>query len=126
MLMTFAAPTLPQCPSHLPDSVTLRLSTLTDTLLVSVPDSSFYSANWSVYPIFGTDPENPDWAGEEVDTGVWDDASDDMLKLTDIELHIPKVELARYLNSEIELRYKFQDESSQEPFSPPLKLRIQA
>lgn len=49
-----------------------------------------------------------------------------MVKLTGIELRIPKAELEKYLNTEVELRYKFADESSMEPCSQPLKLYIEA
>ena len=50
---------------------------------------------------------------------------DEMEKLTGIELHIPKEALIPYLHREIELRYKFLDESSIEPFSEPLTLQIE-
>nr|WP_315446838.1 hypothetical protein [uncultured Pseudomonas sp.] len=124
--MTFAPPTLPQCLPHSPETVTVKLSLLSDDLIVEVPDSSNFAANWSVYAILGDDPEEPDWAGEKVDTGAWDDAEDEMEKLTGIELQIPKEVLKAYLNTEIELRYKFQDESSMEPCSAPLILHIEA
>lgn len=124
--MTFAAPTLPQYLPHLPDPVTVSLSLLNDDLIVQVPDSSSFAANWSVYAILGDAPEEPEWAGEKVDTGAWDDAEDEMEKLTGIELQIPKEVLKPYLNTAIELRYKFQDESSMEPFSVPLRLVIEA
>jgi uncharacterized membrane-anchored protein len=90
-----------------------------------VPDSSDFAANWSVYAILGDDPEEPEWASEEVNTGTWEDAEDEMEKLTGIELHIPKEALIPYLHREIELRYKFLDESSIEPFSEPLTLQIE-
>ena len=126
MLSRYAAPTLSQLSSLEPDRVTLQLSLLPDVLLAGVPDSSDFPANWSVYAILGADPDHPEWAGEEVDTGTWDDAEDDMEKLTGIEVQIPKEALRPFLNTEIELRYKFQDESSQEPYSNPLLLRIEA
>ncbi|MBC8995079.1 hypothetical protein IAI51_00850 [Pseudomonas sp. N40(2020)] len=126
--MTFASPTLTltQFLPHSSETVTVNLSELSDHLIVEVPDSSDFAANWSVYAILGDDPEEPEWAGEEVDTGAWDDAEDEMEKLTGIELQIPKEVLKTYVSCEIELRYKFQDESSMEPFSAPLMLRIEA
>lgn len=126
MFVNYAAPTLAQIASSASDTLTLQLSALPDVLIMQVPDSSDFPANWSVYPILGADPEEPEWAGEEVDTGTWDDAEDEMEKLTGIELQIPKEVLKAYLNTEIELRYKFQDESSMEPCSAPLVLRIEA
>ncbi|VVP77344.1 hypothetical protein PS925_00142 [Pseudomonas fluorescens] len=126
MFVNYAAPTLAQIASSASDTLTLQLSALPDVLIMQVPDSSDFPANWSVYPILGGDPEEPEWAGEEVDTGTWDDAEDEMEKLTGIELQIPKEVLKAYLNTEIELRYKFQDESSMEPCSAPLVLRIEA
>lgn len=126
MSINFAAPTLSQFATSPSDTLTLQLSLLPDVLIVQVPDSSDFAANWSVYAILGEDPEEPEWAGEEVDTGTWDDAEDEMEKLTGIELQIPKEVLKAYLNTEIELRYKFQDESSMEPCSAPLMLRIEA
>jgi hypothetical protein len=38
---------------------------------------------------------------------------------------LPKEVLRPYLNREVELRYKLSDESSMEPFSQALKLRIE-
>jgi hypothetical protein len=125
MFVNYAAPTLAKIASAASDTLTLQLSALPDVLIVKVPDSSDFPANWSVYPILGGDPEEPEWAGEEVDTGTWDDAEDEMEKLTGIELQIPKEALRPYLNREVELRYKFCDESSMEPFSQPLTLRIE-
>ncbi|VVP02660.1 hypothetical protein [Pseudomonas fluorescens] len=124
--MDFAPPELPQFLPHTPETATVNLSALSDELIIQVPDSRDFAANWSVYAILGDDPEEPEWASEEVNTGTWDDAEDEMEKLTGIELHIPKEVLLSYLHSEIELRYKFQDESSLEPYSEPLLLRIEA
>lgn len=126
MLMNYAAPTLAQLSSLQSEETTLQLSLLPDILIVRVPDSSDFASNWSVYAILGNDPEQPEWAGEEVDTGTWDDAEDEMEKLTGIELQIPKEALLPFLNTTIELRYKFQDESSMEPYSAPLRLKIEA
>ncbi|MBF6032287.1 hypothetical protein H8F23_03360 [Pseudomonas sp. P155] len=125
MSMNYAAPTLSQIAAPTSDTLTLQLSTLPDVMIVQVPDSSDFPANWSVYPILGDDPEEPEWEGEEVNTGTWDDAEDEMEKLTGIELQIPKEALRPYLNREVELRYKFSDESSMEPFSEVLRLRIE-
>ncbi|CAI8883279.1 hypothetical protein [Pseudomonas zeae] len=125
MSTNYAAPTLAQMDSSASDTLTLQLSVLPDVLIVQVPDSSDFPANWSVYPILGDDPEEPEWEGEEVNTGTWDDAEDEMEKLTGIELQLPKEVLRPYLNREIELRYKFCDESSMEPFSEVLRLRIE-
>ncbi|QYY82881.1 MULTISPECIES: hypothetical protein [Pseudomonas] len=126
MSTNYAAPTLSQIAASSSDILTLQLSTLPDVLTALVPDSSDFPANWSVYPILGDDPETPLWAGEEVDTGTWDDAEDEMEKLMGIELQIPKEALRPYLNTDVELRYKFVDESSMEPFSQVLMLRIEA
>lgn len=123
--MDFAPPELPQFLPHSLETTTVNLSALSDELIVQVPDSSDFAANWSVYAILGDDPEEPEWASEEVNTGTWEDAEDEMEKLTGIELHIPKEALIPYLHREIELRYKFQDESSIEPFSEPLTLQIE-
>lgn len=126
MSMNYAAPTLSQIAASTSDTLTLQLSMLPDVMIVEVPDSSDFPANWSVYPILGDDPEEPEWEGEEVNTGTWDDAEDEMEKLTGIELQMPKEALRPYLNREVELRYKFCDESSMEPFSQVLRLRIEA
>lgn len=123
--MDFAPPELPQFLPHSPETATVNLSALSDELIVQVPDSSDFAANWSVYAILGDDPEEPEWASEEVNTGTWEDADDEMEKLTGIELHIPKEALIPYLHREIALRYKFQDESSIEPFSESLTLQIE-
>lgn len=125
MFVNYAAPTLAQIASSASDTLTLQISALPDVLIMQVPDSSDFPANWSVYPILGDNPEEPEWAGEEVDTGTWDDAEDEMEKLTGIELQIPKEALRPYLNREVVLRYKFCDESSMEPFSQVLRLQIE-
>ncbi|MHC8383665.1 hypothetical protein [Pseudomonas sp. LB3P14] len=124
--MTFAIPMLPRFPSDEPDKATVKLSDLSDDLIVRVPDPNDIPPNWDVYPILGADTEAPDWKGLAEPTGVWDDASDDMVKLTGIELRIPKAELEKYQNAEVELRYKFADESSLEPCSEPLRLYFEA
>ncbi|WLG51747.1 hypothetical protein [Pseudomonas sp. FP1742] len=124
--MSFAIAHLPQFPEHSADQATIQLSTLSEDLIIRVPDPNDIPPNWDVYPILGTNSEEPDWEGLAEPTGVWDDASDDMVKLTKIELRIPKAELEKYLNAEVELRYKFADESSLEPSSEPLRLYIEA
>lgn len=124
--MTLAPPLLPQLPHQSPERQTLKLSSLSDSLQVLVPDSDDFPANWDVYPILGTDPESPDWAGAYAPTGVWDDAADDMVKLKRIELSIPWEVLAQYTGTTVELRYKFSDESSLEPCSERLKLYVEA
>jgi len=123
--MTFAAAHLPQFPDHASDSIILRLSTLDDDLIVQVPDGQNTPPNWDVYPILGDDPEEPEWQGLSEPTGAWDDALDDMVGMTGIELSIPRFELEKYLNSTVELRYKFADEASLEPSSEPLTLHIE-
>ncbi|MBV4487289.1 hypothetical protein HU727_017025 [Pseudomonas sp. SWRI153] len=126
MPMHFAAPTLAHVAPAQHDRITLQLSQLPDILTVEVPDSSDLSASWSVYAILGSDAEEPEWEGDEVDTGAWDDAGDEMEKLFDIEVQLPKEALQPYLNREVELRYKFRDESSMEPYSQALRLWIEA
>ncbi|WP_460147946.1 hypothetical protein [Pseudomonas sp. S2_A02] len=124
--MTFAIPVLPRFPSHAPDKATVKLSNLNDSLIVRVPDPNDIPPNWDVYPILGADTEAPDWEGLAEPTGVWDEASDDVVKRKGIELRIPKAELEKYRNTEIELRYKFADESSLEPCSESLRLYVEA
>jgi hypothetical protein len=76
--------------------------------------------------VIGDAPEEPEWQGLSKPTGTWDDALDDMVGLTGIELSIPRFELEKYLNSTVELRYKFADEASLEPSFEPLKLYVEA
>lgn len=124
--MMLAPPHLAQLSNQEPEITAVKLSTLSDTLKILVPDSDYFRANWDVYPILGDDPDAPDWAGLEEPAGVWDDAWDDMIKRNEIELHIPKEVLQRYSNTTVELRYKFADESSMEPYSAPLTLYVEA
>lgn len=126
MSMHFAAPTLTHTAPAQHDRVTVQLSQMPEILTVQVPDSSDFAANWSVYAILGSDAEEPEWEGDEVDTGAWDDAEDEMEKLFDIEVQLPKEALQPYLGREVELRYKFRDESSMEPYSQALRMRIEA
>lgn len=124
--MTFAIAHLPQFPDHPADLVTVQLSTLSADLIVRVPDDQDTPPNWEVYPILGSNPEQPEWQGLSEPTGLWDDALDDVVSVTGIELRIPKSDLETYLNATVELRYKFADESSLEPCSEPLRLYIEA
>ncbi|MGE8190482.1 hypothetical protein [Pseudomonas sp. NPDC086278] len=125
-MMQFATPTLPQFPDLTsPNAATVKLSSLGESLSIAVPDSAEIAANWDVYPILGADTQTPDWTGQEAPTGRWDDTRDEAVKLTGIELKVPKTELHKYRNQTIELRYKFADESSLEPCSEPLLLHIE-
>lgn len=124
--MTYAPPILVQPIHQASERQTVYLSSLGDTLKVLVPDTDDFPANWDVYPILGGDPQLPDWTGLEVPTGVWDDAVDDLAKLSGIELQIPIAVLEKYSEKEVYLRYKFADESSMEPYSAPLTLYIEA
>ncbi|WP_426202562.1 hypothetical protein [Pseudomonas sp. TWP3-1] len=124
--MTFAIAQLPQFPDHAADVVTVQLSSLGEDLIVRVPDDQDTPSNWEVYPILGADPDEPDWQGSSEPTGLWSDELEDMVSAMEIELRIPKTELEKHLNTTVELRYKFADESSLEPCSEPLKLQIQA
>jgi hypothetical protein len=124
--MTFAPPTLAHGPEHPPASATVSLASLGDDLILKVPDAPDTPANWDVYPILGSDPDEPEWRGLAEPTGVWNDLLDDMVSLTAIELSIPREALEKYLNRSVELRYKFADESSLEPCSEPLLLTVEA
>lgn len=125
MSMHFSAPIVTDVAPAQDNRIILQLSRLPDILTVQVPDSSDFAANWTVYAILGSDAEEPEWEGDEVDTGAWDDAEDEMEKLFDIEVQLPKEALRPYLGREVELRYKFRDESSMEPYSQALKLRVE-
>lgn len=123
--MNFSSPTLPRFPHpHPAEPAVIALSELRDCLIVRVPEPNDIPPNWDVYPILGADPDEPDWRGVEEPTGYWDDAMEDMVKRTGIELKIPKTDLAQYQGRKIELRYKFADESSLEPCSEPLLILI--
>lgn len=95
-------------------------------MIVRVPDPNDIPPNRDVYPILGANTEEPDWEGLAEPNGVWDEASDDVVKQTGIELRIPKAKLEKYRNTKIELRYKFADVSSMEPCSEPLRLYIES
>jgi len=124
--MCFPTPTLPQFPALDADEVaTVTLSSLTDCLIVRIPDPHDIPPNWEVYPIFGADPEDPDWRGEQEPAGLWDEAIEDMVELKGIELRIEKADLETYVGMQVELRYKFADESSLELSSEPLLVRIE-
>ena len=125
-IMDFIPPTLPQFPHHSTETVVVKLSALSDDLRLQVPDAQDTPANWEVYPILGPDPEQPEWQGVWEPTGVWNEALDDMLSLTGVELSVPRSALENYLNGSVELRYKFADESSLELCSEPLRLTIEA
>lgn len=124
--MTFAIAQLPQFPDQVTDTVTVQLSSLGEDLTVRVPDKQDTPSNWEVYPILGDDPDEPEWQGPSEPTGVWNEEFDDMVGATEIELRIPTTELEKYLNTTVQLRYKFADESSLEPCSEALTLHIEA
>lgn len=124
--MNFPSPILPQFPARDPDkTAVITLSKLRGCLIARLPEPNTIAPNWDVYPILGADPEEPEWRGEEEPTGFWDDAIEDMVKRTGIELKIPKEDLAQYQGRTVELRYKFADESSLEPCSEPLLILIE-
>jgi hypothetical protein len=124
--MCFPSPILPQFPIDSRDEMAVvSLSNLADTLIVRIPDPHDIPPNWEVYPILGADPDEPEWRGEQQPAGIWDDAADDMIELTGIELEIAKADLAPYLGTQVELRYKFADESSLELCSELLLMRIE-
>ncbi|TVT84654.1 hypothetical protein [Pseudomonas sp. H3(2019)] len=124
--MSFSIPVLIQSPVGTPVKVaTVTLSSLSGALKVQIPDSDEIPANWDVYLILGADVDNPDWAGPEKPTGVWDDVCGEPIKVTGLELEVPKAELEKHKNGTIELRYKFSDESSLTPSSEPVRLRIE-
>ncbi|WP_392885278.1 hypothetical protein ACF6ZU_16910 [Pseudomonas migulae] len=124
--MNFPLPILPQFPrSESHQTAVVTLSQLRDCLIVKLPEPEDFPPNWDVYPILGRDPEEPDWRGIEEPTGFWDDALEDVVNRTGIELKIPKAELEKYGGTTVELRYKFADESSLEPCSEPLLILIE-
>ncbi|MHC8365237.1 hypothetical protein ACYZT9_04995 [Pseudomonas sp. ZT5P21] len=124
--MNFPSPILPLFPHRDADqTAVITLSELRDYLIVRVPKPNDIPPNWDVYPILGLDPEEPDWRGAEEPTGLWDDAIEDMVKRSGIEMKIPKADLERYSGRKVELRYKFADESSLEPCSEPLLIRVE-
>lgn len=123
--MVFLSPTLTGFTLDEIDlSAVISLSMLEDDLILEVPDQKGIAPSWDVYPILGMDPDEPDWTGTEEPAGYWNDRIDDAVKLTGIELKVPKAVLEDYRNMEIELRYKFADESSLEPYSAPVLLHI--
>ncbi|MHC8304184.1 hypothetical protein [Pseudomonas sp. PB3P13] len=125
--MNFSSPILPQFPPRGPDQpIVIVLSELRDCLIVRVPEPNDIPPNWDVYPILGTDVEEPDWRGVEEPTGFWDDAIDDMVKRSGIELKIAKADLESYRGRTVELRYKFADESSLQPSSKPLLILVES
>ncbi|MHC8322309.1 hypothetical protein ACYZT4_16680 [Pseudomonas sp. GB2N2] len=124
--MSFLPPTLPQFPRLAPNQIAVvTLSQLRDCLIARVPEPNDIPPNWDVYPMLGRNPEAPEWRGVDESTGFWDDTVEDMVKRTGIELKIPKGVLESYAGQTVELRYKFADESSLEPCSEPLLMRIE-
>lgn len=125
-MSTFAMPILVQFSDKPTESVKISLSEIGENLEVQIPDSNEISANWSVYPILGADRNSPEWTGQQVAAGTWDDAREDYVKLTGLKVTVPRAALQKYLNKEVGLRYRFSNESSYDLYSEPsVKLKIE-
>ncbi|CAH0246186.1 hypothetical protein [Pseudomonas brassicacearum] len=126
-MANFALPILTQFSGNKPaEKITINLSKLEANLEVQIPDSNEISADWSVYPILGANKDHPDWSGQQVAAGTWDDANDGMVKLTGLKVTVPKAELQKYLGRQVELRYRFANESGYDLYSDPsVKLKIE-
>ncbi|WP_434626135.1 hypothetical protein J3P84_23005 [Pseudomonas sp. Z1-29] len=107
-----------------PPILSISLSALGNTLNVLIPDADGISADWWVFPTLRAD-NIPDWEGEQVPAGRWDDPDQGPIKLTGLRVIVPEKELRRYIGKEVELQYRFSNESSQDIHSAPVKLKIE-
>jgi hypothetical protein len=107
-----------------PPILSISLSALGNTLDVLIPDANGISAHWWVFPTLRAD-DIPDWEGKQVPAGRLDDPEQEPIKLTGLRVTVPKSELERYLGKEVELQYRFANESSQDIHSAPVKLKIE-
>jgi len=126
-MSNFTLPILTQFSGNKPaEKVTIKLSKLGANLEVQIPDSNEISADWSAYPILGANKDQPEWSGPQVAAGTWDDANDGMVKLMGLKVTVPKAELQKYLGRQVELRYRFANESGYDLYSDPsVKLKIE-
>jgi hypothetical protein len=107
-----------------PPVLSISLSALGNTLDVLIPDADEILADWYVYPTLRAD-DIPDWEGKQVPAGRWDDPDQGPIKLTGLRVTVPKSALKKYLGKEVELQYRFANESSLDTHSAPVKLKIE-
>lgn len=112
--MTLAAPIL-----------VLKLSDLKGPLKISIPDSSALFLEGTVYAILGEDEENPDWSGDAIQAGNFNFETEELERLRDLKVYIPKEKLKKYINKKVPVRYKTIGESSLAMSSPPVVLHIE-
>lgn len=107
-----------------PPILSISLAALGNTLDVLIPDADEISADWWVFPTLRAD-DLPEWEGEQVPAGRWDDLDQGPIKLTGLRVSVPKSVLKRYLGEEVELQYWFANESGLDFYSDLVKLKIE-
>jgi hypothetical protein len=107
-----------------PPILSISLSALGNTLDVLIPDADKITPDWRVFPTLRAD-DLPEWEGDPVPTGIWDDPEQGPIKLTGLRVTVPKSALKRYLGKDVELQYWFANESGLDFYSDPVKLRIE-
>jgi hypothetical protein len=103
----------------------VALSALTGSLQISIPDSADIRPEHDVRAIFGANDEKPDWAGDYVQIGRWNDETGEVERAQDFSVDVPKKALEKYVNKTVTVRYQSRNESSDATSSEPLQLRIE-
>ncbi|MGE8067780.1 hypothetical protein [Pseudomonas sp. NPDC089569] len=124
--MTLPAPVLTDFPTaNDGKEIVVALSKLSASLEVGIPDSADISPLDNVYAILGENVEPADWSSGVVPAGRWSDETDDVERVPNLTVLVPKKQLERYVNKTVTLRFQTSGESGLTNTSAPLSLRIE-
>jgi hypothetical protein len=103
----------------------ISLSKLKDPVDLSIPNEADIPVMNDVYAILGKNPETPDWCGAKVQAGQWNDEIEDIERVRNLSVTVPKKELEKHLNESVTLRYQTSGEWGLVTSSVQLDVRIE-
>ncbi|WP_348748715.1 hypothetical protein [Pseudomonas rhodesiae] len=104
--------------------VEIKLSTVSGSLKLSIPDERIKSPYDLLYPTLGEDGlDTAEWQGNQVQTGE-DDEEGDTVKRKGIKLDIPRSALMTYVGKTVDLFFVTSGESGKTT-SEPLRIKVQ-
>jgi hypothetical protein len=109
---------------NVPIKAEINLGSLAGPLVLSIPDNAMLYPEGTVYPILGKNPEDPEWEGEEINAGEWQEDKEEFERTLNLTLEVPKTALEQFKDKTIQLRYLSIGESSMLFSSVPVSLVI--
>ena len=103
----------------------VSLSKLKDPVDLSIPNEADIPTMNDVFAILGESQETPDWRGARVQVGQWNEEIEDIERVRNLSVPIPKKELEKYLNGSVSLSYQTSGESDLAISSAQLEVRIE-